>query len=309
MTRVISTRRKSSLNKQMLEGRIIKGIAGFYYVHTGDVVYECKAKGIFRKDAMKPLVGDRVQIEVLDQPKCLGNLTRIHPRSSQMLRPQVANVDQAIVYFALSQPKPNWEMLDKLLVRIAYERIPIILVFNKTDLLSVAEQQRVRVEYEKIGYPIYLISATEGDSIEALRSALLQKTSVLAGPSGAGKSTFTNILQPQVEMQTQQISEKISRGKHTTRHAQLIPFEKDSFLVDTPGFTSIELPNELTAAELAAYYPEFGPFLDGCRFRSCLHRNEPDCAVKQAVEEAALPQGRWERYVHLLKELEQRKRY
>lgn len=297
------------MSKQILEGRIIKGIAGFYYVHTGDAVYECKAKGIFRKTAMKPLVGDRVQIEVLDSSDCLGNLIHIYPRSSQMLRPQVANVDQAIVYFALSQPKPNWEMLDKLLVRIAYEGIPVLLVFNKMDLLSVEERQRVRSEYEQTGFPIYVISATESDSIASLRTALLGRTSVLAGPSGAGKSTFTNLLQPQVEMQTQEISEKISRGKHTTRHAQLIPFERDSFLVDTPGFTSIELPNELTAVELSTYYPEFTPFLASCRFRSCLHKNEPDCAVKQAVEEKKLSQGRWERYTHLLKELEQRKRY
>lgn len=297
------------MSKQNVEGRIIKGIAGFYYVHIGGVVYACKAKGIFRKDSKKPLVGDRVLIDILDQEKLTGNLVEICPRMNEMLRPQVANVDQAIVYFALADPKPNWEMLDKLLIRIAFERIPIMLVFNKRDLQTNEQIEEVRSQYAGTGYRLFMISAADPGSVAPLRRAMIGKTSVLAGPSGVGKSTFTNLLQPTVWMETQAISEKISRGKHTTRHAQLIPFAEDSFLVDTPGFTSIDVPTELETIDLQNFYPEFAPYLGACRFRSCLHKTEPACRVRQAVRDGEISEQRWQRYMDIVAQLEQRKRY
>ena len=219
-----------------MTGKIIKGIAGFYYVNNGEnKVYQCKAKGIFRNRKIKPLVGDDVEFSVLDEEAMEGNIDEILPRKNQLIRPAAANVDQALVLFALTHPAPNLNLLDRFLVMMSMEDIPVTLCFNKQDLGDEALMEQYRSIYGPAGYPVYFISAMEETGIEQVRSLLRGKTTVLAGPSGVGKSSLTNCIQPEAEMETGDISRKIERGKHTTRHSQLFFVEKDTYMMDTPG--------------------------------------------------------------------------
>ena len=200
-----------------MQGKIIKGIAGFYYVYAEDGnTYECRAKGIFRKDKRKPLVGDNVDITVLDEKELEGSVTGIHKRRNSLIRPAVANVDQALVIFAMDNPKPNF------------------ICFNKKDLATAEELEFLYETYQSCGYQVILSSALKGEGLGEIEAVLKGKTTVVAGPSGVGKSSLTNSLQEEVEMETGEISRKLKRGKHTTRHAQIIPVSQDTFLVDTP---------------------------------------------------------------------------
>jgi len=222
-----------------MQGKIIKGISGFYYVKVaGSGIYECKAKGIFRKEKIKPLVGDNVEIEVLSEEEKLGNVVDILPRKNELIRPAVANVDQALVIFAAREPKPNFSLLDRFLVIMERQEIPAVICFNKQDLADEEEVQRMQEVYTSCGYEVLLTSASQGDGMEELRSILRGKTTTVAGPSGVGKSSLTNLLQQEVVMETGEISRKLGRGRHTTRHSQMIEVEPDTYLLDTPGFTS-----------------------------------------------------------------------
>ena len=216
-----------------MQGKIIKGIAGFYYVDVAESgVYECKAKGIFRKEKKKPLVGDNVEIEVLDEKEKTGNLIQILPRKNELIRPAAANVDQALVIFAVRQPDPNYQLLDRFLITMEQQEIPSIICFNKKDLAEQEELDQMYQIYISCGYQVLLTSAEQEEGISQIRKILEGKTTVVAGPSGVGKSSLTNLLQEEVSMETGEISKKLKRGRHTTRHAQLLTVGEHTYLMD-----------------------------------------------------------------------------
>ena len=290
-------------------GKIMKGVAGFYYVGVAESgVYECKAKGIFRKDKIKPLVGDDVEIEVLNEEEKLGNIVKILPRRSELIRPAVANIDQALVIFAAREPKPNLSLLDRFLVIMEKQDVPVIICFNKQDLCDEEEVGRLKEIYEACGYPVVLASAKQGEGIEEIKSRLRGKTTTVAGPSGVGKSSLTNLLQNEVQMETGEISKKLGRGRHTTRHSQIIQIEEDTWLYDTPGFTSFYV-EEIEKEELRFYFREFSKYEGTCRFQGCTHTHEPGCMVKNALEEGKISKERYENYLELYGELKEKRRY
>ena len=292
-----------------MQGKIIKGIAGFYYVHVeGHGVYECKAKGIFRKEHVKPLVGDDVDVDVLDEKEKLGNIHRILPRKSALIRPAVANVDQALILFAIVKPDPNFNLLDRFLIRMERQNLPTIICFNKQDIATSEEKDSLRSAYESCGYQVLFISVLENEGVESVRKLLFGKTTTLAGPSGVGKSSLINKLSPMANMETGAISEKIERGRHTTRHSEIIALGEETYIVDTPGFTSLDI-SEITKEELGGYYPEFLQYEPACKFRGCAHMSEPSCGVKEAVETGKISRVRYENYRMLYQELKEVKRY
>lgn len=292
-----------------MQGKIIKGIAGFYYVYVeGRGTYECKAKGIFRKDHVKPLVGDDVIVDVLDEEEMLGNIRQILPRQSALIRPAVANVDQALIIFAIVKPNPNFNLLDRFLIRMERQSLPTIICFNKQDIASEQEKEALRRSYETCGYRVLFISALENEGIEQVRELLTGKTTTVAGPSGVGKSSLINRLAPKANMETGDISARIERGKHTTRHSEIIALGEETYIVDTPGFTSLDI-SEITKEELGQYYPEFVQYEPYCKFSGCAHINEPSCGVKDAVAEGKISKVRYENYQVLYQELKDMKRY
>ena len=293
----------------MMQGKIVKGIAGFYYVHVvGSGVYECKAKGVFRKEKIKPLVGNNVEIQVLDEKDMEGNITEILPRKNDLIRPAVANIDQALVVFAVTQPDPHFNLLDRFLVMMERKEIPTVLCFNKTDIAESPLITELKQIYSGCGYPVLFTSAKEEENIEKLKELLKGKTTAIAGPSGVGKSSLINLLQSRVKMETGSISRKIARGKHTTRHSELLVLGKDSYIMDTPGFSSLYV-NDFEKEELKYYFPEFDPYEGQCRFNGCDHIHEPGCAVKEAVEEGKIHRVRYQDYTEMYRELQERKKY
>lgn len=294
-----------------MKGKIIKGIAGFYYVHAqGRGIYECKAKGIFRNRGIKPLVGDLAEFEVLSETEKEGSITEILERKNALIRPAVANIDQALLIFAVHEPDPNRNLLDRFLVMMRCQDIPVILCFNKTDLARGGELSEIADNYQGCGFPVFFTNAKTGEGMDRLGAALKGKTSAASGPSGVGKSSIINILQKDVHMETGVISRKIGRGKNTTRHSQLIHMEGDSYIMDTPGFGSLDILG-LAADDLWKCYEEFLPFEPYCRFQGCSHIHEPDCGVRQALDEGKIHRGRYETYASIyqeLKEMEKRER-
>lgn len=292
-----------------MQGKIIKGIAGFYYVHVVESgVYECKAKGVFRKEKIKPLVGDDVDIEILDENEKTGNIISILPRKNELIRPAVANIDQALVVFAVTKPSPHFNLLDRFLVMMESKQIPVILCFNKEDLADFSEIERLEQIYYGCGYPCVFTSAIENKNIEQIKELLRGKTTAIAGPSGVGKSSIINILQPKANMETGSISRKIERGKHTTRHSELFWIEGDSYIMDTPGFSSLYV-NDFEKEELKYYFPEFEKYEGKCRFNGCDHIHEPGCAVKEAVEKGIISRVRYDDYNEMYQELKNKRRY
>ena len=292
-----------------MRGKIIKGIAGFYYIYAEDgQVYECKAKGIFRKDNQKPLVGDNVEISILDENEKEGSVTAILPRKNSLIRPAVANVDQAFVIFAMENPKPNYMLLDRFLIMMEQQGIPAVVCFNKKDLGTEEELDFLYRTYTQCGYRVIPSSALKGEGISEIHEILRGKTTVVAGPSGVGKSSLTNSLQGEIQMETGEISKKLKRGKHTTRHSQVIPVGEDTFLVDTPGFSSLYL-TDMEEQELKNYFPEFREYEEECRFQGCRHIHEPGCAVKEALEADKISRLRYEDYLALHQELKEKRRY
>ncbi len=286
-----------------MQGKIVKGISGFYYVYVaGTGIYECKAKGAFRKQKIKPLVGDNVEIAVIDEQEKKGNVENIFPRKNQLIRPAVANIDMALVIFAAAKPDPNFNLLDRFLCMMEYQNIPVTICFNKKDLVSQETIEQLKSIYEPAGYHVLFTSTKSGGGIEEVKSLLTGKTATVAGPSGVGKSSIINMLQDEVVMETGVISTKIERGKHTTRHSEIIPVMKDSFIMDTPGFSSMDVPG-FEKEELWTCYPEFREYEPYCRFQGCSHINEPDCGVKSALEEGKISNVRYENYKLLYEEL------
>lgn len=291
-----------------MQGKILKAISGFYYVHVVESgIYECKAKGIFRQQGVKPLVGDLAEIEVLDEEQKKGNMIRILQRSNALIRPAVANVDMALIVFAAATPDPNFNLLDRFLVLMARQEVPVCICFNKSDLVTEEVKREYAKAYAACGCPVEFISVKRDEGIDRLMEHLRGKTTTIAGPSGAGKSSLINRLQQGVQMETGAVSEKIGRGKQTTRHTQLIHIEGNSYIMDTPGFSSLYLPR-MDKEELQQYYNEFAAYEPYCRFQGCSHISEPDCGVKQALLEGKVSGLRYDNYVQLYSELKEQEK-
>lgn len=291
-----------------MQGKIVKGIAGFYYVWSQGHLYECKAKGIFRRDKKKPLVGDDVELSVLDEEKKLGNITELLPRHSELIRPAVANVDQALVIFAIVKPQPNFNLLDRFLIMMRRQNLPCIICLNKLDIDELGDSAVYEKMYENSGCKVICASAATKYNIDVLKEMLRGKTTTVAGPSGAGKSSLVNCLQSGIIMETGDISAKIERGRHTTRHSELIAIESDTYILDTPGFSSLGL-FDVKKEELAGYYPEFAEYEKYCRFGGCSHISEPVCGIRDAVEEGSISRMRYDNYCQMYKELKEQRKY
>lgn len=291
----------------LLTGRIIKGIGGFYYVYSEGVIFECRAKGIFRKLNIKPLVGDDVEMRVVDPDSREGNIERILDRKSELIRPAVANVDQALIVFAMKSPSPNFNLLDRFLIMMKKQNTPTIVCFNKSDLADSLVCDDYKGIYEAAGYRVIFSSTKVNDGLDSLRDVLEGHTTTLAGPSGVGKSSIMNMLNPDANMDTGEISKKIERGKHTTRHSELIPIYKDTYLFDTPGFSNIAL-YDIESEQLKEYYKEFEEFEPYCRFGGCNHIGEKECGVIDAVAEGKLSRERYDNYKLFFEELKDKEK-
>ena len=271
-------------------------------------IYECKAKGIFRNMKLKPLVGDDCEISILDEEKCLGNIDAIYDRKNELIRPAAANADQAVIIFALSKPRPSTNLLDRFLILMDLQHVKTIICFNKEDIAEDDELETLRDMYSSAGYKVLSASVKEGKGIDELRAVIKGKTSILAGPSGVGKSSMINTLIPDAGAETGDLSEKIARGKNTTRHSELLKVDEDTFIMDTPGFSSLIVP-DIEKDELRLYYPEMAKFEGQCRFDGCNHINEPDCAVKAAVASGEINETRYENYKLIYNELAARRKW
>ncbi len=292
-----------------MQGKITKGIAGFYYVSCKDgILYECKAKGVFRKDHRKPLVGDMVSMEVLDEEKHLGNITDLLERKNELIRPAVANIDQALVIFAVTAPEPNLGLLDRFLVQMEIAKVDTVICFNKIDLAEDEKRKELAFIYESAGYEVLFISAETGENVDQIREILKGKVTTVAGPSGAGKSTLINSLQSEIVMETGDISRKLERGKHTTRHSQLIFLGEDTFIFDTPGFSALDVSG-LLPDELKGAFREFGQYESACKYQGCAHIHEPVCGVKEALCQGKISKERYDDYVGLYEECKNKRRY
>lgn len=292
-----------------MNGKIIKGIAGFYYVHTAtDGVYQCNAKGVFRKRGEKPLVGDDVEIDIIDREKHLGHVIKILPRKNQLIRPAVANIDRALVVFASLSPEPNLNLLSRFLVMMEQNEIETTICFNKSDQLEQDKITELCNVFAGSGCEIITTSVINNDGMERLREILDGHTTALAGPSGVGKSSILNAIFPEANSATGDISEKINRGKHTTRHTEIFNVGKDTYIMDTPGFTSLDFFG-IEKDTLRFYFNEFENYEGQCRFNGCVHVNEPDCAVKKAVEEGIISSKRYDIYIELYNELKDKRKY
>jgi len=292
-----------------MTGKIIKGIGGFYYVVCENgVTYECKAKGVFRNRKIKPLVGDNVEIEILDAEKNLGNIEDILPRFNWLNRPAVANVDQTVIIFAVSAPAPNFNLLDRFLINMEQHEVPTIICFNKIDLEGFRQSEDICRSYTKSGYEVLFISAESGYGINTLEAVIKGKTTVFAGPSGVGKSSTLNSLFPDANVQTGGLSEKIQRGKHTTRHSELMFVDDDTYIMDTPGFSSLYTEG-IEAEDLKLYFPEIAAYTGTCKFNMCNHISEPGCLVKEAVGDGRISKMRYDDYIMIYNELKEKRKW
>lgn len=291
----------------MPEGIIIKGIVGFYYVRTENGVYECKPRGLFRKDSITPLVGDRVCISIIDEKNKVGSIDKILPRTNELVRPSVANINQISIVFSIKSPLPDFMLLDKLLVTAHQKGIEIIILINKIDLDEAEDYKEIEKCYKNVGYKIICLSSLDGIGLEQLEKVLQDKITVFAGQSGVGKSTILNKIMDSYVMEIGDISSRTERGKHTTRHAELVELKTGGFIVDTPGFSSFDI-SDINFEELKIYYPEFILYANQCKFNGCFHVNEPNCAVKDALELDEIDVGRYDRYVELYNMLKDKHR-
>lgn len=298
----------------MMQGIIIKGIAGFYYVKVEDEVYECKARGKFRKEGLTPLIGDAVSIEVdydnqdTNYSYKQGQIVEIAERKNKLIRPPVANVDQGIVVFAVTYPQIHLDLLDRFLIMMEIEGIRPFIVLNKVDGARKEDYEYIVEGYRKSGYEVLCVSAKKQIGLDELRAVLKDKISFFAGPSGVGKSTLLNSIEPHLRLQTGDVSEKIKRGKHTTRHVELLPFSEGGYVLDTPGFTSLQFET-IDQDELKYYFPEFKAYEGQCKFNGCSHIHEPKCAVKVALEEGKLFKPRYDNYIAYYNQLKETRKW
>ncbi|WP_337019336.1 ribosome small subunit-dependent GTPase A [Oceanobacillus massiliensis] len=290
----------------MAEGRIVKALSGFYYVKSGDEIYSCKGRGVFRNRKITPLVGDFVQFEESNPGE--GYIMEIAERENELVRPPIANINQAIIVSSAVSPDFSTVLLDRFLVLIESKHIQPLIFITKIDLIS--EEERRQIEefkriYENIGYTVELLSSKEPDSLPDLEEYFADKVSVFAGQSGVGKSSLLNVLKPSLLLKTAEISKSLGRGKHTTRHVELMQINR-GLVADTPGFSILDF-SEIEAEELTDCFPEMRDRREQCKFRGCMHHKEPKCAVKEAVEKEEIPQFRYDHYLSFLEEIQSRK--
>ena len=277
------------------EGRILRSLSGFYDVQTVEGLITCRARGILRKEANSPLTGDLVEITV---EKGKGMVEKILPRKNHFIRPAVANVDALVVFAANVNPVTEPFLIDRVAAIAGDQNVPVYLCVNKCDLDPAANLVRI---YEHAGFPVICTSAETGEGVEALRALLEGKLTAFTGNSGVGKSSILNRLAPELKLETREVSEKLGRGRHTTRHVELYRLGENTYVADTPGFSSFDTDQmELILKENLQYaFPDFGSFIGKCRFDDCSHRKEPDCAVRAAVEDGDIEKSRYESYLKL----------
>lgn len=290
----------------MPEGIIIKALSGFYYVKSDDRIIQCRGRGVFRKKNITPLVGDYVVFQAESNEE--GYILDIKERKNELIRPPIANIEQAILIFSAKEPDLNLVLLDRFLVVIEANNIVPVIVISKIDLLSDNERKEIELilsTYEKIGYKVLYVSAATGEGVDQLKLILSNQISVFAGQSGVGKSSLLNALDPSLQLKTGEISSSLGRGRHTTRHVELISFG-NGYIADTPGFSSLEFI-DIEVDELSNLFPEMKELSAHCKFRGCIHENEPSCAVKLAVETGEVSEKRYEHYLQFLAEIRERK--
>ncbi|TYS91095.1 ribosome small subunit-dependent GTPase A [Rossellomorea aquimaris] len=290
----------------MPEGKIVKALSGFYYVLSEGSVTQCRGRGNFRINKITPLVGDYVEFQA--ENKTDGYILKVNDRKNELVRPPIANVDQAILVFSASEPDFSPALLDRFLVLVESKEIEPLICVTKMDLLTSDQTNKIEryvKDYRSFGYEVLMTSSKTEHGVEELTPYLRDKISVFAGQSGVGKSSLLNALKPELELKTAMISSHLGRGKHTTRHVELIDIE-DGLVADTPGFSSLEF-SELEIEELPQCFPEMVEVSDDCKFRGCLHINEPKCAVKAAVEAGEIPNYRYDHYLTFHKEIKDRK--
>lgn len=300
----------------MPHGRILKALSGYYYVlrdgqsALDTTLIQCRARGVFKNKGISPLVGDKVTYELEGTGE--GTVTEISRRSSELIRPPIANVEQAVLVFSVTEPELNTSLLDKFLVHIEKEGLTSVICLTKWDLIKDNLEAEKRMEdlislYREIGYEVVVTSSKRKDGIEAIRSHLVNKMSVFAGQSGVGKSSLLNSLMEGLGLETNAISHRLGRGKHTTRHVELITLPEGGYVADTPGFSQLDFM-ELEPGELSSCFIEFASYAEGCKFRGCLHLHEPGCKVQDAVKAEQIAQSRYDHYLAFLNEMKDRKR-
>jgi ribosome biogenesis GTPase / thiamine phosphate phosphatase len=277
-------------------GTIIKSISGIYEVKTGKGIYKCTPRGLFRLKEISLLVGDKVDIDSIDENEKEAQIVKIYPRKNEMLRPRAANADQACIVISSDKPRPDFMLVDKMIVLARAMDLDVVLCKNKIDLKNIKRIEEELVEYEKAGFEIIEVSALTKDNLGELEMILKDKLTVLAGLSGVGKTSLINAISQKSDRKTGELSSKNERGKHTTRHVELIELGSGGFIIDTPGFSNLDMTS-IEKEELPMLYPEFLRFFEGCRFKGCLHLNEPGCKIKEAVKNGEIGSGRYERYV------------
>ena len=291
-----------------MTGQIIKGVGGLYAVKDGAKVYQCRARGIFRKTNEKPLVGDFVDYEVTSEEDSEGSITAIHERKNRLIRPEAANVDLILVVFSVKDPDPNYDMLNRYLCMMKDAEIPVLLTVSKEDLANDLEKQKIRDIFVNTDIPLIFISSATGAGTEELKAYIRGKTVIMAGPSGVGKSSLLNLLTGQEIMATGELSRKIRRGKNTTRHTEIFALDDDTLILDSPGFTSVDI-SFIEPENLVLYFAEFMPYIGTCSFSSCRHLKEPGCRIKQAVAEGDISEIRYHSYCTFYQELSNQRRY
>jgi ribosome biogenesis GTPase len=290
----------------MPEGKIVKALSGFYYVLGDNKLIQCRGRGVFRKNKITPLVGDEVVFQAENDLE--GYIMEVKTRKNELIRPPIANVDQAILVFSAVEPEFSTVLLDRFLVLIEFNRIEPLICITKMDLTNDEQQKRINTyaeQYSAAGYKVILTSSETEAGVELLSPHVDDKISVFAGQSGVGKSSLLNVLRPDLELKTNDISSHLGRGKHTTRHVELIKIG-NGLIADTPGFSSLEFTN-IEAEDLTFCFPEIQKASENCKFRGCLHVTEPKCVVKQAVDTGEIPAYRYEHYLDFLQEIKDRK--
>lgn len=288
------------------EGIIIKGIGGFYYVKIDNEIYECRARGLFRKKKITPLVGDRVKIDISENKT--GYVQEILKRKTELFRPPVANVEKVIIVFAAQNPNPNLWLIDRFILLAESQNLDVVICITKIDLAEENDLNKMIEVYEKTGYRVYKINNKTGYGIESLKSELKDNISVFAGPSGVGKSTLLNNIQPELELQTGEVSDKTKRGKHTTRHVELLNLDFGGHVLDTPGFSSMDI-YYLEDNQVKDLFIEMRENSDFCKYRGCMHLNEPSCEIKRMVEVGEISDSRYQNYISFVEEIQKKRRY
>lgn len=291
----------------MLDGIIVKGIGGFYYVKTNEGIIESRARGGFREENLTPLVGDRVRIRISEEDD-KGYIEEVKERKTELLRPPVANITQAIIVMSIKKPDINLWLLDRFLVMAEHEELNILICINKVDL-DERKAKSIKDIYEKAGYNVITTSSKLGIGIDDLKNSLLNNVTVFAGPSGAGKSSLLNKINPNFQLQTGDISSKTKRGKHTTRHVELLDLDEDSYVLDSPGFSSLSIDFIEEDVEVRQYFREINDYGQKCKFLSCLHDKEPGCVVKEYVKQDIIDKSRYNNYLSFLEEIRNIRRY